>query len=96
MEKNWILTAIGFLLVLAFCIALATWTGQSNREEIKEWCEDNRCQVVSIEEPVFSYGPFWYKNDGQRIYKVAVLDYREKPRVVWFRIGWSLEAVWDD
>lgn len=88
---------IGSLVVVIFLIiAIAMWQGKSNRNRIHSWCEDNQCQVVEIDEKWTAIGsPFWYKDDDQRIYRVEVKDKLERDRVVWFRIGWWLKAVWE-
>ena len=90
------LTYVGFVAVVVLCFWMAISQNKSNHEKIRVWCEDNRCKVVSIDEAMFRTGPFWYKDDDQRIYEVKVIDYMEKDKVVWFRIGyWQVQAEWE-
>ena len=78
----------GLALVVVFCIWLAMSNRKSDKEEIQTWADDNKIvKVVSIEEPLFSTGPFWIREDHHRIYKVIVIDNSEKQRTTWFRFG---------
>lgn len=73
-----------FLLIVAFAFWLSAVNDTSNREYIDNWTKTNGYKVESIEETYFlNNGPFWYRDDYHRIYKVET----NKERTFWFKFG---------
>lgn len=76
-----ILIAVVVVGLLAFACVVAIYS--ANRTIIKDHVAARGGEVVSIDEHVWTLGPFWVKNKGQRIYKATLKD----GRVVWMRTG---------
>ena len=73
---------IGIFILLFFIGSCFYMLQVSDEQYIKSWAKEHDYQVVSIDRTLFDNGPFWIKNDEDRIYRV-VIEAEEK-RVVYF------------
>ena len=78
-------------LVLLFFISVIIGVGigsvavirQTDETRINEWAVENGHSVKEIEECYFVYGPYWYKDKNQRIYKISL----NNNKIFWMRTG---------
>ena len=85
------------LLLVTFAIVMSVMTNNFDTNHINKWAKDRNYQILSTKTTWFDNGPFWVRWDGQRIYRVELLDDREKPRVSYFRFGnwwYGPEQAW--
>lgn len=92
MNRNF-LTGAGIVLfgIALLIFAISNKINQNQEQRISAWAADNGYQIQSIEEHQGN-GPFWYKEDAQKIYRARVRDRNNHEKWVWFRIGWLLDA----
>ncbi len=79
---------VGVIIALVIGLALLCLQTRSDEGRIREWAESNNCSVISIEKTYFDNGPFWFRDDYQRIYRVKVRDHLEHERRTYFRFGY--------
>lgn len=77
---TWILIIIIGLMIF--------WFKQSvDHDRISTWAKENNYTIIKKDLTLLDYGPFYYKDDGQEIYKVIVKDKNQLTKVFYFRIG---------
>jgi len=94
--NNWkrkVFTPLAVVAFIAFAIFMVIAQTKAHETKIANWAAEHDYEVVSINQTFFDYGPFWYCDEDQTIYKTVMRDKFEKERIVYFRIGWWLEAA---
>lgn len=71
--------------VLGLFLLLLTAVRKSDKADINKWATEKRYSVVKIEETIIDLGPFWLKDDDDRLYRVEIKDELEQPKVAYFR-----------
>ena len=77
-------------IVMFFFVMLLFYNiDRSDNAEIEKWSAKNHYTLVSRHQRLnmLGYGPFYYRQDNQRIYEVKVLTSDGKPKTYYFRIG---------
>ena len=74
-------------LFLMFGFFVTAMVQKSDEDAVRDWAASNNCRVVKIEQCFFDYGPFWYKDEDDRIWRAEISDAHEQGKVVYFRIG---------
>ena len=89
---------VALVIVAVLAGLFIIWVGyKSDQDHIRNWAEENHFMLIDTNEPLFDQGPFYYKNDGQHIYKVRVKDKFEREYVCWMRTGvFSWDYEWQD
>lgn len=92
---------VGAIVIILVILALGMFgfiaQRKNDEERITKWAANQGYKVESVEECLFSLGPFWYKNDDQHIYKAVLIDQFEHQRVSYFRTGlFMFDQAWDD
>jgi hypothetical protein len=88
------LVVVALLVALPFLILNKM---EGHKTQISEWADANGYEVVEIESKWVDYGPFWFKDEDDEIYRVRLRDRYENEAVAWFRIGfWTFDQEWDD
>ena len=91
MFKKDSVTGIGIIL---FCIILSVVVVMDNNrkeQKIKNWALQEGYQIVALEE-ANENGPFWTKDNSQKIYRVEVKDQYNRPKWIWLRVGAWLDV----
>lgn len=77
-----------FLAIILYIVSL-----NSDKQAIKEWSTKNGYVVLSVEEPILDNGPYWFKDDDQRIYRCRLIEAtaesnpNAKTRTMYMRTG---------
>lgn len=88
--------AIVVLVVLGLAIIAAVLTPASDNRTIQDWASSNGYQVLKLERTFFDHGPFWLVSEDDRVYRVEILDEREKERTAYFKFGlFGHEQEWE-
>ena len=82
-----VLDPIGIQVLIAFIVVVAIAQIKSDKTRIANWAAERNYEVLKLEQTFFDYGPFWYCDDDQTIYKTVMKDEFEKERTIYFRIG---------
>jgi len=85
-----------YALVLIGILLAAYASSKYEQQQIHNWAAENNYKVISVEMTFMDYGPFWYKDEDDKIYKAVLIDKStEKKRVSYFRIGtFRFEQAW--
>lgn len=86
------ITGIGIIL---FCIAISVFVvmdGKGKEQKIHNWASQEGYEIVSLEESNFDKGPFWTKDNSQKIYRIQVRDKHNRPKSIWLRVGSWLDV----
>ena len=90
--KGFALIFAGILFV-AGVFAIVVWQRHNDEEYIRSYHSNRKEVVLSIDQPLFRTGPFWFKAKNDRIYIVTTDN-----GIYWWRRGWSdsLEQEYSD
>lgn len=94
-DRVWMV--LGVILIFIVAIGSVVEQQSSAERKIKDWADEEGYVVTDIEQCFFSYGPFWYKDDDQSIYKARVITLTEENKTSYFRIGpWGFDQEWSE
>ena len=86
------ITGIGIIL---FCIALSVvvvMDDKGKEQRIQNWALQEGYEIVSLQESSIDKGPFWTKDESQKIYRIQVKDQYNRPKWLWLRVGSFLDV----
>lgn len=85
------------VLLITFAVVMSVMINHFDSSHVYSWAKQRNYQILAIKTTVFDNGPFWVRWEGQRIYRVELLDDREQLRVSYFRFGnwwYGPEQAW--
>lgn len=75
------------MVILGLGLVFGYYSIKGHDKEIKTWANKNKYTIVSSKSTILDYGPFYYCDDHQYIYKV-IIDTKDKQRkTFYFRFG---------
>lgn len=78
-----IVTFVLLILLLGFLFTVHCAVLKSDEDSIRAWAAEQNLEVINFEMCIFDWGPFWYKGDEQRVYKIEL----SHNRVFYMRTG---------
>lgn len=85
-----------FIIFLSIAILIALWDNNSNESNINEKIIEMGGKVESIDSVLFDLGPFYFKGNGQSVYKIIYRDKNGNKQEAWMRTEFiNDEWVWD-